>query len=301
MKILLISDKKNWSYDAIAQGIMKFNKSELIFKHICCKGNIDRIKRIQKRYDAYFVLGWQNSKSLPFLDKKRTIVGVHSHQSFDNQKTRINKNVPPSKKTVEYLQKFCAVNTVSARLHQLLQKSGLECCYTPNGVDTEVFRPSPRRGNFVASCVAARKNDWNKGVQKIIRPSCEQSNVELINSQSNRTINRNMPEFYNKSHCYICASKSEGMPLSVLEAAACGCVIISTSCGDIIKLVENEYNGFLVKRTINDISCALDIVKSNLPLWHEMSVRMRQTIEDRWSWQLNASRWTNFLQLSLDF
>ena len=298
VKVLLISDKKNWSYAAIAQSVMKFNNSDnLRLSHISCKRNIDKIRRMRNEYDLFFVLGWQNVKSLPFIDKSRTITGVHSHQSFDNKSTTVNEDHPPSEKFVDYLRKFRSVNTVSLRLHKLLQHNGLSCVYTPNGVDTDVFKPLDRKGVFTASCVAAEKNDWNKGVKKFIGPACKLSGAKLINAGSNKINNNKMPDFYNRSHCYICASQSEGMPMSVLEASACGCVIISTKCGDIIHLIKNGKNGFLVNRNVEDIRNRLEYIK-NPDVWKDMSDCIRQNIVDKWSWAANAPKWIKFIEMS---
>lgn len=296
MKVLLISDKKNWSYAAIAQALIKFNTTDLHLKHVPCKGKIEKIARMQKRYDVYFVLGWQNAKSLPFLDKKRTLVGIHSHQSFDNQQTKVSKDISPPPKLIKYLSQFRGVNTVSERLYGLLKKSGLKCTYTPNGVDTTIFRPGPRSKTFTVSCVAAPKNDWNKGVRKIIIPACRNKKVRFLNHGTNNTTNSDMAKFYNRSHCYVCASRSEGMPMSILEAAACGCVIVSTPCGDIVNLIQDEQNGFLVQREISDIARVLGQLKRNPDLWKRMSSNVRKTIEDGWSWKLNAPKWIDFIR-----
>ena len=298
-RILLISDKKNWSYDAIAQSLIKFNSSDdLILSHVSCKRNIDKIARIKKKYDFYFVLGWQNAVALPFLDKKRTLIGVHSHQSFDDRRTTPGHNVIASSKFVRYLSQFKSVNTVSARLKNVLNKSGIKATYTPNGVDVSVFCPKERvSSKLIACCVAAPKNDWNKGVNDIIMPACKRAGVKLICSSTNKTHNSNMESFYNKSHVYICASKSEGMPMSILEAAACGCVVISTRCGDIVRLVDNK-SGFLVERSITAIAEKLvrckDIVR-----WKKMSDSIRYNIESKWRWEINAPKWLGFIRSSI--
>ena len=54
-------------------------------------------------------------------------------------------------------------------------------------------------------------------------------------------------ELYNLTDIFILASYSEGLPRVLIEAMACGCVSISTSVGDIPKIIVNGYNGFIVE------------------------------------------------------
>ncbi len=295
-KILLISDKKNWSYAAIAEGVIKFNdNSDIKFRHISCKGNVDKIKSLKKKYDFYFVIGWQNTRSLPFLNPRKTIVGVHSHQSFDSKRTTPNRDILPSKSNVAYLSKFLAVNTVSLRLHNIMTLSGIRHSYTPNGVDTDIFRSQERPKKYVACCVAAEKNYWNKGVTDFIIPACKKAGFSFITLGKNKIINKNMSLFYNKSNVYICASLSEGMPMSILEAGACGCAIVSTRCGDIIHLINNGVNGFLVDRNIREIRVSLEKLK-DMNCFCRMSKTIRDDIVRDWSWKVNAPKWIRFLE-----
>lgn len=295
LQVLLISDKKNWSYAAICQGVMKFNNNpDIKFKHVSCKGGIDKIKSLRKRFDLYFVLGWQNTKSLPFLDKSRTLVGVHSHQSFDSKKTTPSKDVIPDNTSIRYLSQFLGVNTVSLRLHDIMESVGLENTYTPNGVDTDIFVPKDKPRKWSACCVAAKKNYWNKGVTSFIKPACDIAGFSLMTLGENKTDNKDMPGFYNQAHVYICASLSEGMPMSILEAGACGCVIVSTRCGDITCLVKNGENGFLVDRKIEEIANSLDKVKNGR--FNDISKSIRDDIYTDWSWKTNADKWIKFIE-----
>lgn len=52
--------------------------------------------------------------------------------------------------------------------------------------------------------------------------------------------------WYNKGKISILTSEREGFPYSVVEALQCGLPVISSNCGDVSDLIENEYNGFIV-------------------------------------------------------
>lgn len=57
MKILLLTDRENWSYHAIAKALVKYNHREdvrLRIMHI--KGNEKSIKKRYTRFDRFLVM-----------------------------------------------------------------------------------------------------------------------------------------------------------------------------------------------------------------------------------------------------
>ncbi|MFJ6263835.1 glycosyltransferase [Lysinibacillus xylanilyticus] len=57
---------------------------------------------------------------------------------------------------------------------------------------------------------------------------------------------RNVAEELNMADVYIMTSNYEGVPLSVLEAMACGLPIVTTRAGGVIDIVKQNQNGLLV-------------------------------------------------------
>jgi glycosyltransferase involved in cell wall biosynthesis len=71
-----------------------------------------------------------------------------------------------------------------------------------------------------------------------------------IHKELNYTDNPTVEEarnIYNKCKIWFLASIVEGFSLPVLEAMACGCVVVSTKCGGPQDLIIDGHNGYLVE------------------------------------------------------
>jgi glycosyltransferase involved in cell wall biosynthesis len=78
-------------------------------------------------------------------------------------------------------------------------------------------------------------------VRKIINEKNLTNNVELLGWLNNDE----KREMLKRTDVIILPSYEEGLPMSLIEAMACGKVIISTYAGGIPDLVEQDLNGFL--------------------------------------------------------
>lgn len=254
MKILVLIDKLNWAYHSIAKALVKNNHDPNLSLHIeHIKGNRKTIKKIYKKFDLFFVMGWQTFESVDFLPKDKIITGLHSHHSWDDKKTTPEKNVNPPSKLIDNLNSFIRVNAVSKKLYDLFKSSGVEnISYTPNGADTDIFKPSSRNNDvFTVGYSGTQTHDWRKGISDFILPAAKKAGVKVelaMRATEQQVSVEEMPAFYQKLDAYICASSSEGFSLSVLEAASCGNPIITTNVGGMAELIKDGNNGFLVKK-----------------------------------------------------
>ncbi len=60
------------------------------------------------------------------------------------------------------------------------------------------------------------------------------------------TKHEELPEILNQIKILVIPSFSEGLPNIMLEAMACGCIVIANSVGSIPDVIKNEYSGFLL-------------------------------------------------------
>ncbi len=329
--VLIVCDRPNWAYDAIAKALVKCNDDpSLHFDVAYIKGGEVPLETIHKDYDVVFVMGWQllgeirkgpfNNllaqwlpfpdakivERLSFLDPKRTLTGIHSHHAWDSRQTQPDNNVLPPQNLIEFLQRYRGVNAVSQRLYDLFRQAGLtNVVYTPNGVDVELFKPEaeinldgPLRVGFSGN----KKHDWRKGITQFIEPACDLPGVELrlaMPQEEHYVPLEEMPQFYNEIDVYLCASSSEGFSLSVLEASACGRPVISTRVGGSEELIIEGVNGFLVDRDVQAIREKIEYFLARRDKVREMGAANRKIAAEKWSWERRAPAWLSFIKSHL--
>lgn len=73
-------------------------------------------------------------------------------------------------------------------------------------------------------------------------------------------------EILNSSDVFILSSDYEGIPMTIIEAMGTSLPIISTNVGGISEIIENEYNGLLVKREADALAKAMTEIVCNAEL-----------------------------------
>lgn len=93
-----------------------------------------------------------------------------------------------------------------------------------------------------------------KGVEGIIKPAIselKQEGYDIELKLADRNISmisqEDMPNFYNSINLYVCASKTEGTPLTVLESMAMGIPIISTDVGIVSEVLGEKGKKYILK------------------------------------------------------
>ncbi|HEY5913550.1 MAG TPA: glycosyltransferase family 4 protein [Verrucomicrobiae bacterium] len=182
----------------------------------------------------------------------------------------------------------------------------------PCGVDLEKFKPEPLSGNGRPPsivCVARQAAVKNLGV--LLR-SCallrqrgrsfrcvlvgdgpchaelEALRVELrlcdvlslVGAREHSAVLR----YWQQAAIGVLTSNSEGMPVSLMEAAACGVPVVATAVGGVSELVEDGETGLLAPAgDVAGITDRLERLLSNEELRIQMGVAARKRAEDRFS------------------
>lgn len=91
-------------------------------------------------------------------------------------------------------------------------------------------------------------------------------------------------EWYNQAAVYVVASSSEGTPNPALEAASCGCALVTTRVGNMPELVRHGVNGVLVDRTVEALEAG---VVEAMERRREWSARILEDM-GAWDWSVRA-------------
>lgn len=161
----------------------------------------------------------------------------------------------------------------------------------PNGVDLDVFRvrvPIARRKPKVI-WVGSEFGRRRKGYDTLVLPLAarlEKAGIEcellLVDSYGpDKRGREEMAEWYNSGTVLVCASSAEGTPNPALEAAACGCTVVSTPVGNMPELIRSGVNGYLVEREPDALFAA---VREACVEYPRLAAEMQQDIR-HWGWE----------------
>jgi glycosyltransferase involved in cell wall biosynthesis len=104
-------------------------------------------------------------------------------------------------------------------------------------------------------------------------------------------------EIYSRSLVWIVGSRSEGFPAPVLEAMACGCVVVATDCGGPKDVIGDGVNGFLVP--VGDVDAIVSRVRlllADAALRNRMQLQAQETVK-RFTWEKCVSELERALHL----
>lgn len=164
----------------------------------------------------------------------------------------------------------------------------------PNGVDREVFRvrtpiaSRPPRVLWTGSELGRRR----KGYDRFLVPLAHRLRAEGIACEwrlvDSYGAAKHPPEamaaWYDRGTVLVCASAAEGTPNPALEAAACGCTVVSTAVGNMPELIRDGENGYLVAR---DAAALFDAVRAACADHERLATAMQQDIA-AWDWTRRA-------------
>ena len=174
--------------------------------------------------------------------------------------------------------------------------------YTPNGVDTEFFRPAvppsppaPARSLRVGWAGSLTNHGAeHRGVHEFIAPAVaavEGAELRLAAREEKWRNREEMLDFYHSLDVYVCASRSEGTPNPCLEAAACGLPVVTTRVGNMPELIRDGENGFFVERDVADIAEKLRRLRDDPGLRDRLGRAARATVVESWDWRRQAARY----------
>ncbi|WP_180079501.1 glycosyltransferase family 4 protein [Acinetobacter sp. YH12058] len=250
---------------------------------------------------------WLHSR---FLPKNIPIVATIHHSIHDPElqpykgflRTQYHnywiKNI--ERKTMQRANKVTAVSQFAALIaHQKVINIPIEVIY--NGVDTDLFKLSnqlkekeaPFRLLYIGSWMARKGVDLLTPIMKELGNDFELYYTGGEAAAKDRyKMPKNMHDLgrldkaqvinaMQEADALLFTSRSEGLPLTVLEAMACGLPVITTNGSALPEVIQHRETGFLCdKNNIQSFVEAIRILKETSRLQKELSLNARSYIED---------------------
>jgi glycosyltransferase involved in cell wall biosynthesis len=154
-----------------------------------------------------------------------------------------------------------------------------------------------------ALCEAAHRNPRVEAL--IVGDGEAKADVEAILGQMNfnttvQLLGRlDTPSVYKvllSSHVIVLLSDYEGLPVSLLEAMACGVVPVCLNMrSGINELINSGVNGFIVSDRDEGFQSVIQELEANPSLWRQCSIAARKTVETDYSDARCHQDWANLL------
>lgn len=300
-RVAVLADTRGWAHDVIISNVRRNLPPELDLEiHFLYNQDFTRQLPVALRpddYDVIHLLSWRywplvRDWDLPAGKLVTTLIG---HRGVNGR----------SPEFLETLSHFARVSVVSARLYRELCPVIPHLFLTPCGVDTQAFVPGSGEiaGGFTVGAVGrhyveAGVGDDIKGWQMILDPlatSLHPARARYLKiDRAAQVPHERMADYYHQLHCLLCASRSEGLPLPLLEAASCGLILLSTDVGVAPELIVEGENGRLLPREVDAFSVAIRELARQPERWAVMGRHSREIVLAGWDWWSLAPRWAEF-------
>lgn len=299
-KILIVYDIPGWAYWRRAMALQKFKPED--FEVDIVQATLINHKNAAKNYDLVFVIEYTHGELAvrKIREAGSDIPVVVSHNS-DGHRRRDLLNLLCHKAS------FVIVNNQHAYIANGCHPKS--CCIS-NGIDFDLFYPEipiEEREHRVIWCGSSGLKK-KKGYQDILLPmekklkrsgiTCDLRPIDgngWKDHEPNREIvydTERQRDWYNSASYVVCSSATEGTPNFVLEAAACGCVPVSTKVGNILEFGRDGVNCVLAKRDSHALAKAVEQAKENR---ERMSIAVRESLAS-WSYEFRAKYFFNLFR-----
>jgi glycosyltransferase involved in cell wall biosynthesis len=201
---------------------------------------------------------------------------------------------------------------------EILEKAGIKKgIYVPNGVDIHKFESKKEKKSDVkikflfvgrlekqkgleyliqAAKFLKGKNDFEIVIvgdgeeAENLKKTAAEFEVERVIKFTGKLSERALIEQYTMCDIFVLPSLWEGLPLTLLEAAAAGLPIIATDVGGISSVFTDGANALLVKaRDSRELAGKMQELMSNKKLKETLSVNARKLAE-KYSWENSAKQ-----------
>jgi len=279
LSVLIAIDYWGWAFDFVSRGIQKYSKHNVTVKRW---NEIDIFDF--RKHDVFFSMNdscWfcMNNKNKEIINrlKIRRCVGIRGWKG----------------KHANRILKGWIIGCVNQKIYDDLMKEKnlpVKGVYlTRNGVDTEIFKSVDRPEKRFVVGWAGNSHRPEKRFS-LLRDVDFPLLVQNKHDNKYRVKGRSRDEmivFYNKIDCFVNVSSGEGMPQTILEAAATRLPIVVTDVGGMSEFIDEKWiiPAFPVKTCIKTLNEKLQILKDNPKLRFEVGNKNLRKVLNKWDWK----------------
>lgn len=233
--------------------------------------------------------------------------------SFDDRQYSLIKKL--GEKVFLKYSDFKKIITVDAKGLDILRQSGIKnCICVHNGVNIKEFQYRTRRENNILRFLFVGRLEEQKGLIYLIKAiellknrndfeimivgNGSESNYlykAVIKSELEEKVkfrgnvdDKTLKEYYVESDVFILPSLWEGMPLTLMEAAAARLPILASNVGGISSFFTHEENALLIgPRNVEELVINIQRLIENKELREKLGNNARKLAE-RYSWETTA-------------
>ncbi len=128
-------------------------------------------------------------------------------------------------------------------------------------------------------------------LEKMVRKLGLQENVKFTGFVPEERL----PALYSASDVYVLPSLWEVLPISLLEALACGVPLVASNAGGNPEIVEHERNGYVFRmRDVDSMVRYINTLLSDKSLRRRMGAESRRIAEEKFEWNIIADKTFSF-------
>ena len=136
------------------------------------------------------------------------------------------------------------------------------------------------------SLVIVGDGEFREELHKVAQETKGSNEIHFVGSQ------KNPEKFYNLADIIVIASDYEGFPGVLIEAMACGKVVVASPVGVIPKVLFDNVNGYLLPKIWTNTDLSIGMTKGlNAP--NSVKLKAKRTFDKNYSWDIVIQKFIN--------
>ncbi|MBV1870851.1 MAG: glycosyltransferase family 4 protein [Gammaproteobacteria bacterium] len=311
-KILFLMDMPNWAYDQIANYVISslsdkydFYKDYELQPPITWKEKVNYARfTVQKamhrrvsneKYDLAVYLWWKSRLLMPDVRAEKTVTGIFT-EGFPPGFSEELGNISPASFIENIVKPSSGIIAGNKNIYKFYSSYDLPVFYATGAADTSIFsyKEIKRKDDEFRVCWTGNPNRKFKGYADYVIPAVElaqkfRPNIKMVTRFSGPL--KTLPDFYRSVDVMVNASIGDAGPGFIIDAGGCGVPSISTDVGYASELIDDNRNGVLVARNVEEMAQKIIKLYDDREMLKSMSRSIASDVKKEWGYESRAKYW----------